>query len=356
MSLFDKIRGQFIDVIEWLDDSQDTIVYRFDRADNEIKYGAQLTVRESQVAVFVNEGQIADVFQPGRTELKTENMPILTTLKSWKYGFNSPFKAEVYFVNTKRFTDLKWGTMNPVMMRDPDFGVVRVRAFGTYAMRVVDAATFLKEMAGTDWHFTTSEVDEHLRNQIVTKFSEGVARAQIPVIDLAGHYTELGERVRAEIAPSLAEIGIELVNFTIENVSVPPEVEAAIDKRSGMGVVGNLGQYAQYQAANAMEDAAKNPGGLGAAGVGMGLGQVVGQMMSGVNAGQQPPATPPALPSFHAVIDGKDSGPLTLDSLRGRIQGDTLVWRAGMANWVPASEVPELASILASTPPPIPGQ
>jgi len=362
MSLFDKIRGEFIDIVEWLDDTQDTIVYRFERHNNEIKHGAQLTVRESQAAVFVNEGQIADVYGPGRYELTTQNMPILTTLKGWKYGFNSPFKVEVYFVNTKRFTDLKWGTMNPVMMRDPDFGIVRVRAFGSYAMRVSDPAKFLREMAGTDWQFTTDEVSNHIRNQIVSKFSEAVAAAGIPVIDLAARYSEVGEQIRGAFAPSMAEVGIEILNFLIENVSVPPEVEAAIDKRSSIGAVGNLNQYTQFQAATAMEKAAENPGGLGAAGIAMGIGSAMGQMMTGAQQQANAPAPPPvpAAPQYHIASNGAQQGPFTVEMLQqmvgGALTADTLVWTAGMEAWTRAGDVAALKPLFASVPPPLPGQ
>ena len=356
MSIFDKIRGEFIDIIEWTDDTQDTIVYRFERQGNEIKNGAQLTVRESQMAVFVSEGQVADVFPPGMYTLKTENLPILSTLRGWKYGFNSPFKAEIYFVNTKLFTDMKWGTMNPVMMRDQDFGVVRVRAFGTFAMRIVDASKFLKEIAGTDWQFTTDEVSEHLRNQIVAHFSEGVAQAKIPVIDLATRYSELGTVVCQAIAPSFGDLGIEIKNFLIENVSVPPEVEEAIDKRSSIGVVGNLNAYTQFQAANAMEKAAENTGGLGAAGIGMGMGAVMGQVVQG--ASQTPPPMPVAA-QFHVAVDGHQSGPYGIEALRGMIgtslTRDTLIWKQGMSEWSKVSDVAEVASLFASVPPPVPG-
>ncbi len=364
MSLFDKIRGEFIDIIEWLDDSQDTIVYRFERHNNEIKHGAQLTVRESQAAVFVNEGQIADVFGPGRYELTTQNMPILSTLKGWKYGFNSPFKAEVYFVNTKRFTDLKWGTMNPVMMRDQDFGIVRVRAFGSYAMRVADPAKFLKELAGTDWQFTTDEVSNFIRNNIVSKFSESVAAAGIPVIDLAAKYSEVGEQIRGTFAPAMAEVGIEILNFLIENVSVPPEVEAAIDKRSSMGAVGDLGKYTQFQAATAMEKAAENPGGLGAAGIGMGMASAMTQAMMGQQQAPaaQAPAPPPvpAATQYHVAVDGQQQGPFGIDMLKQMVGGaltpDSMVWSAGMAGWARAGDVDALKPLFASVPPPLPPQ
>lgn len=351
MGLFDKIRGEFIDIIEWLDDSQDTIVYRFERHNNEIKNGAKLTVRESQLAVFVNEGQIADVFTPGMYTLTTENLPILSTLKGWVHGFNSPFKAEVYFVNTKRFTDLKWGTATPVMMRDPEFGAVRVRAFGTYAMRVSDAPRFLKELAGTDWMFTVDEVSEHIRNQIVSNFAEGVAKAQIPVLDLATKFSDLSASLLSTIAPGLAEMGIELLNFRIESVSLPEEVEQAIDKRGAMGAIGNLNQYTQYQAAGAMEKAAENPGGLGAAGIGMGMGAVMGQAVQA--AASAPPSAPP-LPQFHVVVNGQATGPYPLDQLPA-ITPDTLVWTAGMPEWLPAKDVPAVSGKVNHVPPPIPG-
>ncbi|HRF59422.1 MAG TPA: SPFH domain-containing protein, partial [Fimbriimonadaceae bacterium] len=280
MSLWEKIKGEFIDIIQWTDDTQDTMVYRFERYGNQIKMGAQLTVRESQAAVFVNEGQIADVFPPGMYTLETQNMPILSTLKGWKYGFNSPFVAEVYFVNTKRFTNQKWGTMNPLMMRDPDFGMVRVRAFGTYEMRVKDPALFLKEIVGTDGEFTTDEVNEQIRNVIVSNFSTVLAQMQVPVLDLVAQYQTMGKALVEQIGPHLAGYGIELSGMFIENVSVPPEVEAAIDKRSSMGAVGNLGAYTQFQMANALEDAAQNPSGMGAGGMAMGMGMGMAQQMS----------------------------------------------------------------------------
>lgn len=350
MGLFDKIRGEFIDIIEWLDDTQDTIVYRFERHNNEIKNGAKLTVRESQLAVFVNEGQIADVFTPGMYTLTTENLPLLSTLKGWKYGFNSPFKAEVYFVNTKRFTDLKWGTSSPIMMRDAEFGAVRLRAFGTYAMRVADATRFLKEIAGTDWQFTIDEVSDHLRNQIVSSMTEALATAQVPVLDLATKFTEIGGTLVGKLKDDLAEIGVELLSFRLENVSLPEEVEKAIDKRGAMGAVGNLQQYTQYQAANAMEKAAENPGGLGAAGIGMGMGAAMGQAMS------QQAAAPPPVPAgvqYHVAVNGQQQGPFGLDQLPA-LTPDTLVWSAGMAEWTAAKNVPALAGKLTQVPPPLP--
>lgn len=365
MSLWEKIKGEFIDIINWTDDTQDTMVYRFERYNNQIKMGAQLTVRESQAAVFVNEGQIADVFGPGMYTLDTQNMPLMSTLKGWKYGFNSPFVAEVYFVNTKRFTNQKWGTMNPLMMRDPDFGMVRVRAFGSYEMRVKDPAMFLKEIVGTDGDFTADEISEQIRNHIVSNFSTVLADMKVPVLDLVGQYQTMGSTLTTAIAPKLAEYGIELTNLLIENVSVPPEVEEAIDRRSSMGAVGDLNNYMKYQAATSMEKAAENPGGMGAAGVGMGMGMAMGQMMQGMNQPAAPPvqpAAPPPIPqetSYHIAIGGAQQGPYPISQLRnmaigGQFTADTMVWKPGMGNWVAASTVDELSSVFAAVPPPVP--
>lgn len=364
MGIWDKIKGEFIDIIEWLDDTQDTVVYRFERHNNEIKYGAKLTVRESQVAVFVNEGQIADVYPPGMYTLETQNMPILSTLKGWKYGFNSPFKAEVYFVNTKRFTDQKWGTMNPIMMRDADFGIVRVRAFGSYAFRVKEAAKFLREVAGTDWQFTTDEINEQLRNMVVSKFAEAIAEMNIPVIDLAAKYGELGAGLTSRIQPMVDEFGIEILTLLIENVSVPPEVEAMIDKRSSMGIVGNLNQFTQFQMATSMEKAAENPGGMGAAGMGMGAGMAMASMM-GQQMQQtqpQPGGAPPPVPQaaqYYVAVNGQQTGPFGLDTLRqmaasGQFTPESLIWAPGMTGWVAANTVGEVASVFAAVPPPVP--
>ncbi|HET9658251.1 MAG TPA: SPFH domain-containing protein, partial [Kineosporiaceae bacterium] len=277
MGLVDKLRGELIDIIEWLDDSRDTMVWRFPRYDNEIKMGAKLVVRESQTAVFINEGQIADVYTPGTYTLETQNMPVLSTLKGWKYGFHSPFKAEVYFVNTRLFTDLKWGTPNPVIVRDPEFGMVRLRAFGGYAVRVVDAGMFLKELVGTDPHFQTSEVEDFLRQIVVSKVGNALAAAQVSILDLASHQDSLGQRLAGILSEDARPMGLEFPRFMIENVSMPPEVEAALDKRTQMGILGNLDQYTQFQAANAIQDAARNPGGGAGEGMGLGMGLAMGQ-------------------------------------------------------------------------------
>jgi excisionase family DNA binding protein len=248
MSLLNIITSELIDVIEWTDDSRDTLSYRWPDEDKEVKNGAQLIVRESQLVQFVAAGQYADLFGPGKHTLSTENVPILSTILGWKYGFQSPFKCDVYFLNTRLFTGNKWGTANPVMMRDRDFGVVRLRAFGTYDFRIVDAPKFLREVAGTDQHFRLDEFADTMRSRMVSVFTEALARAGVPVLDVAQRYAELGEALRMIINPAMHEkYGLEVTSFILENVSVPPEVEQAVDKRSSMSVIGNLNDYVKYQ-------------------------------------------------------------------------------------------------------------
>lgn len=281
MGILDAIRTQFIEVIEWLDDSGNTMLYRFPVHDQEIKNGARLTVRESQSAVFVFQGQIADVFPPGLYTIDGGNTPILTKLGAWKHGFTSPFKSEVYFVNTKQFTDLKWGTPNPVMMRDADFGMVRLRAFGIYSIRVADPRAFIKEIAGTNARFETEDIEGQLRRTLVSGFSDAVAEAKIAALDLAAHYEELGGVLRNKLDQEFKTFGLELTKFVIENISLPPEVEAAMDKRTSMGVIGDVNRYTQFQAADAMRDAAQNPSGGAGLGAGLGAGFAVGNAMAG---------------------------------------------------------------------------
>ena len=291
MGLFSKLAGQFVDVIEWKDATDDTMVYRYDRNGKDIMMGAQLTVRESQVAVMVNEGKLADVFQPGRYELSTQNMPILTALKSWKYGFNSPFKAEVYFVNTKQFLDQKWGTSNPVMMRDAEFGMVRLRAFGIYAFSVDDPVVFLKQVFGTTALMTTEGVTGQIKRTLVSGLSDAIAQSKIPALDLAANYDELSQYALNTLSPRLQPLGLKLNAFIIENISLPEEVEKAMDKRTSMGVVGDLNKYTHFQAAEAMRDAAQNPGGGAGMSAGMGIGMAMNQILQqSVNAqpAQQP--------------------------------------------------------------------
>lgn len=375
MGLFDKIRNEFIDIIEWVDNTPDTIVWKFPRYQNEIKMNAKLTVRESQVAVFMNEGTIADIFLPGMYTLSTQNMPVMTTLRGWKYGFNSPFKADVFFVSMRQFTNQKWGTKNPVMLRDAEFGPLRLRAFGSYAFRVQDAGIFLKEIAATNPEFSVEDINEQLRNIAVSRGMDAVAEAKIPVLDLAANYDEVSALITEKIKPEFTELGLSLTKFLIENISLPPEVEEALDKRSSMGIVGNLGAYAQFQAANAMEKSAENPngGGLGAAGMGLGMGAaMMGQMGSVFQQNQFNPnnnnqgntgagAAPPPLPvavQYFVAIDGKQAGPFDMTQLTQMTAANTLnrqsmVWTAGMANWAAADSVPELATLFNNVPPPL---
>ena len=295
MGLFSKLTNQLVDVIEWKEASSDTMVYRYNHNDKEIMMGAQLTVRESQVAVMVNEGKIADVFQPGRYELSTQNMPILTALKSWKFGFNSPFKAEVYFINTHQFLDQKWGTSNPVMMRDAEFGMVRLRAFGIYSFRVADPVAFLKEVFGTSAYMTVDGVTGQIKRTLVSGLSDAIAQSKIPALDLAANYDELSQYALQSLSPRIAALGLKLESFVIENISLPDEVEKAMDRRTSMGVVGNLNQYAQFQAAEAMREAANNQNGAAGMGAGMGAGMMMAQAMQGAmqpQAVQQPQAAP----------------------------------------------------------------
>jgi membrane protease subunit (stomatin/prohibitin family) len=284
MGILDRLSpsSQFIEVIEWLDNSSNTLVYRFPVKDQEIKNGAQLIVRESQAAVFVHEGQIADQFPPGRYTIDGGNTPILSKLGAWKYGFNSPFKAEVYFVNTKQFTDLKWGTPNPVMMRDSDFGMVRLRAFGIYSMRVGEPQAFIKEIAGTNAHFVTEDIEGQLKRTLVSGFSDALAESKIAALDLASNYDELSKLTRDKLNEEFNSLGLQLTKFLVENISLPQEVEAAMDKRTSMGVIGDVGRYTQFQAADAMRDAAQNPSGGGAGtGAGLGAGFAIGNAMAG---------------------------------------------------------------------------
>ncbi|MBP6002357.1 MAG: SPFH domain-containing protein [Pyrinomonadaceae bacterium] len=296
MSIFDKIKqealNQFIEVIEWLDESQSTLLYRFPVAGQEIKNGAQLIVRESQAAVFVFEGQVADVFTPGRYTIEGGNTPILSKLGAWKYGFNSPIKSEVYFVNTKQFTDMKWGTSNPVMLRDADFGIVRLRAFGAYSLRVADPSEFIKQIAGTNAHFQTDDIDGQLKRAIVTEFSDALGELKIPALDLAAQYKEIGDAIRGKINEDFSAYGLEVTKFYVENVSLPPEVEAAMDKRASMGALGDAQTYMQFQAADALRDAAQNEGGGAGLGAGLGAGFAVGGQMA--NAFGQQAGTVPA--------------------------------------------------------------
>ncbi|MGM0662034.1 MAG: SPFH domain-containing protein [Pseudomonadota bacterium] len=379
MPIFDFLSGQFIDVIHWSAGTRDTMVWRFEREGHEIKYGAKLTVREGQAAVFVHEGQLADVFTPGLYMLETNNMPVMTSLQHWDHGFRSPFKSEIYFVATTRFTDLKWGTRNPIMLRDPEFGPTRIRAYGTYTVRVSDPARFLSEIVGTDGEFTMDEISFQIRNIIVQSFSRIIAGSGIPVLDMAANTRDLGKLVATEITAVVAEYGLEIPEFYIENISLPPAVEAALDKRTSMGLAGDLGKFTQYSTAEAITAAAKNPsggGGIGA-GLGMGMGMAMARQMAdqgshaGPHAGpwgappaqEQPPAAPPPPPVehvWHIAENGQTQGPYSKARMgrmvtEGGLTRDTLVWTAGQDGWMRAEDVTELAQLFTVMPPPPPG-
>jgi len=362
MGIIDKLRAELIDIIEWVDDSRHTLVWRFPRFHNQIKFGAQLIVRPGQTAIFVRQGRVADVFEPGHYTLETKNLPLLSTLAGWKYGFDSPFMAEVYFVSTRQITDLKWGTPNPVMMRDPDFGPVRVRAFGTYTLKALDPGTLLKELVGTDAEFQAEEIHELLRSIVNNAFADVMAKAEIPILDVASNYQALSEQVRQRVKERIDdEYGLEIPQLWIVNISVPTEVEQALDARTSMNAIGDLGAYQAYQLGQAMQTAAANPaGGLAGAGVGLGMGMAMaGPMLQGAGqAGSQPPPPPPA-PSWHVAQNGQSFGPFTEAQLaqaasEGRLQPDTLVWKAGMEGWAPARQVPALVGLFQAAPPPPP--
>jgi len=364
MGLFDKIRNEFVDIIDWKDETGDTLVWRFPRYQDEIKYGAKLTVRESQAAVFLNEGKIADVFGPGMYTLETQNMPILATLKGWKYGFNSPFKADVFFVSTRQFTDQKWGTKNPVTLNDERFGFIELRAFGNYSFRVSDAGLFLKEIAGTSGRFTTEEINGQLRTLVVTKFSDAIGEGNIPVEKFAANLEELSQLGKEKLNDRFTAYGLEITDFLVENVSMPEELKKEIFEYSRLNKI-DMAKLTQMKAAKAIEASADNPGGLMGAGMGAGMGMAMGGMMSGMMQqnmqGQQNQQTPPPLPNqaiWFVAVNGQQQGPfdngvLTGMAAQGQITRETLVWKTGMGAWTPAGQLPELAAIFANVPPPL---
>jgi membrane protease subunit (stomatin/prohibitin family) len=367
MGLFDKIRGEFIDIIEWLDDSRNTLVWRFPRYQNEIKNGAKLIVRPGQIAIFVSEGKLADTFEPGTHDLITSNLPILSTLKGWKYGFNSPFKAEVYFVSTRPVVDLKWGTPNPIMLRDPEFGPIRIRAFGTYVLKAVDPKALLTEIVGTGAAVSTDEVTELVRAIIIESLSDMLGSSQIPALDFASNYRKLADDLQKKVQERIDdEYGLELPQLMIVNISLPEEVEKALDVSTKMKVVGDMNRFQQYQMGEAMTTAAANPAGGGAAeGLGLGIGLAMANRMVPMGsapmvAGSPIPSAPAiSMPTtmWHIAHQGQTLGPFSsqqmLDAIaRAELKGDTLVWCAGMASWQMAKEVPQWAGYFQAPPPP----
>jgi excisionase family DNA binding protein len=326
MAILDFIKKQFIDIIEWTDDSRDTLSYRFPDEDKEIKNGAQLIVRESQVAQFIYLGQFGDTFGPGKYSLTTDNIPVLSDLKGWKYGLESPFKADVYYVVTRLFTGNKWGTSNPVMMRDADFGVVRLRAYGTYDFRIVDVKKFLKEVAGTDDHFRLDEFNDTMRSRIVSVFTEALAGSKIPALDVAARYAELGEALLPLINPAIgAKYGLEMTTFLVENVSVPPEVEQAIDKRSSMAAVGNLNDYVKFQMAQGMGQG--GGGGIGGAGAELAMGMAMAQQLMNQTGGlmaQSTPGIPAPAPASNGAGTADLMTPAQVAQMLGVAESDVM--------------------------------
>ncbi|MDA7426248.1 SPFH domain-containing protein [Thalassococcus lentus] len=369
MGIFDFLSGQFIDVIHWTDDTRDTMVWRFEREGHEIKYGAKLTVRESQAAVFVHEGQLADVFTPGLYMLETNNMPIMTTLQHWDHGFQSPFKSEIYFVSTNRFTDLKWGTKNPIMLRDPEFGPTRIRAFGTYSIKVVDPALFLKEIVGTDGEFTMDEISFQIRNIIVQEFSRAISKAGIPVLDMAANTAEVGKLIAQAIDPVIKGYGLSLPELYIENISLPPAVEKALDDRTSRGITGNLDDFMKYKAAEAMGQGGAMDDAMGM-GMGAAMGMAMGNQMGGAaptnpwaaqpaQAAPMAPPPPPVEHVWHIAENGATKGPFSKADLGrmaagGDLTRETHVWTPGQDGWMKAGDVQELAQLFTIMPPPPP--
>lgn len=362
--VFDFLKGEFIDVISWLDDSRDTMVWRFERRGNAIKYGAKLTVREGQAAVFVHEGQLADVFGPGMYMLETNNMPIMTTLQHWDHGFDSPFKSEIYFVNTTRFNDQKWGTKNPIMARDPEFGPVRLRAFGTYSMRVSEPGRFLQEIVGTDGEFTADEISFQIRNVILQEVSQVLAKSGIPVLDMAANTADLGRIVTQAIEGKIAEYGISIPEFYIENISLPEEVEKVLDKRTSIGIAGDLNKYMQFNAAEGMANPASGAGAMMGAGMAAGMGAAMAQNAGpwgaapAAAAPAAPPPPPPAAKVWHVAHNGETKGPFGDADLAAMVSAGSLtkathVWTAGQDGWKLAGDT-ELSRLFGMVPPPPP--
>lgn len=376
MGLMDKLRGELVDIIEWLEDSRTLLAWRFPRYQNEIKHGAQLIVREGQQAIFVHNGQMADTFGPGHYTLTTENLPLLSTIQGWKHGFNSPFRSEVYFINTRPVTDLRWGTANPVTVRDPDFKMVQVRANGLCVVRVADAPVFMRQVIGTDSSVDVEEIAELLRRVITLAFSDMILETKLGVIDLQGRQVELSEKLRDFVAERVDdEFGLGIDSITM-NVSLPDEITQAMTRGVARGVeeagwvdqLGDMQKYQQAKQAEAMVSAANNPGGGGTMGdlMGAGLGMAMaGQMMNQMNQQQgagtnAPPPLPGAAQAFHVELNGASAGPYNAGQLQaavqsGQITPTTLVWATGMAGWTPAGQVPALQPLFAA-PPPLPTQ
>jgi membrane protease subunit (stomatin/prohibitin family) len=304
MTLGEFFKKQFIDVIHWTEDEDGVLAYRYPMRDMEIQYGGQLTVRESQMAVFVNEGKFADAFAPGLHTLETRTLPLLTNLQNWDKLFKSPFKSDVYFFSTRVQTAQRWGTQNPITIRDKDFGMVRLRAFGMYSYHVANPVAFMQKLSGTRDVYRTADLEPHLRNLVVTRMSEAFAKSQVPFLDMAANTATLGSVIATELKPAFEELGIALDSFTVENLSLPDELQKRLDERIGMNIAGNLNEYTQFQAAQAIPIAAANPGGAAGTGVGLGAGLAMGQAMGNAIAGAAANAAAGAKPGAAAPNAG----------------------------------------------------
>src|SRR5258705_3327576 len=370
MGFVNKLRAEFVDIVEWVDDNRNTLVWRFPRYQNEIKNGARLIVRPGQLAVFVDRGRLADVFQPGNYELTTKNLPLLTTLRVWEHGFNSPFKCEVYFVATRQITELKWGTPHPVLLRDPTIGPVRVRAFGSYALKAANPEALLRELVGTDGSFEADEIDVLLRSIMAAEFARIVASTEISVVDLAQSYVKIAEELRHAVLTRIdREYGLDLPQLVIVNLSVPDEVEKAVDARSSMEVLGpELDVYLDYQLGVSMPTAAANPaGGLAGAGVGVGMGMKIAGAGAPVPQVAPLPLIPPSPETdpvvWYEALTGRTFGPYSASQLRdsirsGQLNAESMVWTVGMEGWRRMDQVARLAMFLnmpPQPPPPPPG-
>lgn len=384
MGIFNRFSGEFVDIIEWTQTDSDTMVYRFPRYKNEIKYGAKLTVREGQTAILVNEGKVADVFPPGIYELQTANLPILSTLQNWHHGFESPFKAEVYFFNTTDFLDLKWGTKQPVTLSDAQFGIVRLRAFGSYTMRISNAEVFLRKLVGTDGNFEITEVSNQLTNAIVTRFPEVLAESDSGLLELPAKYSELATTVEQLVEPEFAQYGLDIGKVYIESISLPDDVQKVLDEKTGMNIIGDsMNDYTKFQAAQGMKNADNSGSSMASAGIGMAMGMEMGKDMVREMQSQpaQPAATqpqspqqsqtaettvapeqpkqapPPSPPIYYLMVLGERLGPMTLEDVyrkleQGEVSKQTLIWRQGMVEW--QSIVSSAEVDLSHIPPPPP--
>jgi len=318
MGLMDVIKKQFIDVLQWTEEGDGVLAWRYPMQDFEIQYGASLTVRDSQMAVFVNEGRVADVFAPGMYKLTTQTLPLLTNLQNWDKLFESPFKSDVYFFSTRIQLDQKWGTPNPITIRDKDFGVVRMRAFGIYSYHIADPKTFYQKISGTRASYAREELEGQLRNTMVAGMTDLFGESGVAFIDMASNQDEFGKAMQAKMAPVFADLGLALDSLVVQNVSLPEELQKILDQKIGMNMIGDMQRFTQYQVANSIPDAARNEGGLAGMGVGLGAGLGFGQVM-GQNIAQavQPGTAAPAAPVGSVSADEVVA---TLEKLHGLVE------------------------------------